>query len=156
MTSPNTGRLLQRNGRLHLDLPDFEAPRPVRPLRPRPLTAPEVVVFVDDEDEDLWRINGLDELDPRSRVELEQALRERYYMPRIEQVTSTRTLFGTHYWEVVTNRGPASFALREPGKNVTWLNEHHCVIRDTVGNRFEMTDLRQLDPASRKRVLTIL
>ena len=60
--------------------------------------------------------------------------------------------FGTRYWKVETDRGPRWFALREPGKNVTWISATRVVLRDTAGNRFEIPDLEALDGRSRRWV----
>ena len=73
-------------------------------------------------------------------------------MATIRQVKRVDVRFGTRYWEVETDRGPRWFALREPGKNVTWLDDGHLVLRDTAGNRYEIVDVTALDGASRRWV----
>ena len=143
-------------GRLHLTLPGAE-PQPVKAIRPLPLSEPHRVILLDDDNEEVLRLDDASGLDEEGQRVLAEALDERYYLPNIQAVTKTTTMFGTHYWDVVTDRGEVRFALREPGKNVTWVEPQvRCVIRDTVGNRFQIEDLQQLDPASRRRVLTIL
>lgn len=95
-------------------------------------------------------------IDPTCRTLAREALQERYHMPRIELVTESQITFGTHYWTVETDRGVREFAFKEPGKNVTWLNDDHIVIRDTAGNRFEIESLESLNAASRAGILAIL
>ena len=95
-------------------------------------------------------------IDPACRTLARAALLERHYMPRIECATDSHIIFGTQYWTVETEKGPREFAVEEPGKNVTWLNDDHIVIRDTAENRFELESLESLDAASRARSLTIL
>ncbi len=81
-----------------------------------------------------------------------EALRERYHLAVIRRVREIDVRFGTRYWKVETDRGARWFALREPGKNVTWIDRGHPVPRDTAGNRYEIEDLDALDSKSRKLV----
>ena len=72
-------------------------------------------------------------MDPACRTPPREVLQERYHMSRVERVTDSQITFDTHYWTVETDRGSREFAFKEPGKNVTWLNDDHIVIRDTGG-----------------------
>ena len=72
------------------------------------------------------------------------------------RVNSIDTIFGTHYWKVDTDKGPCEFAFKEPGKNVTWLSPTQIVIRDTIGNRYEIRSLASLDTHSQRQVNKIL
>ena len=64
---------------------------------------------------------------------------------------------GTRYWSVETDRGPRRFAMREPRKNLHWLDpRERCLIRDTMGNRYEIERLSDLDDASRSAVEKVL
>ena len=149
-------KVTHERGRLQLALEDA-APVNVKAVRPLPLTEPQRISFFNEDKEEIAALADWRELDEASQAALRQALDERYFMPEITRVTKTETWFGTHYWEVDTNRGATSFALREPGKNVTWTTpEKTCVIRDTVGNRFQIADFTALDPASQRRVLNVL
>jgi hypothetical protein len=89
-------------------------------------------------------------LPPEQRTAIEAALQERYHLVTISKVHDVHVLFGTRYWSVDTDRGPRQFALREPGKNVTWLAERRLVLRDTAGNRYEIQDSEALDARSRR------
>ena len=107
-------------------------------------------MLLDDKGTEVATVMELDALPLEQRHLLEEALRERYHLVRIVRVDDVDVLFGTRYWSVETDRGPRTFALREPGKNVTWLGERHLVLRDTAGNRYEIPDIAELDPRSRK------
>jgi hypothetical protein len=47
-------------------------------------------------------------------------------------------------------------AFKEPGKNVTQLNQEHIILRHTIGNRYEIRSLLDLDLHSQHQVNKIL
>jgi hypothetical protein len=118
----------------------------------RPLTARTEIVFLDDDLAEVVTARGVDAVVEAERPLVEEALRERYHLAVIERVEKISVQFGTRYWHVETDRGPRWFALREPGKNVTWLSPNQLVLRDTAGNRFEIRDLSALDARSQRKV----
>jgi hypothetical protein len=149
--SPALSGLSRRNGRLVLDRPGEEAVEvTLRYLRP--LSSRTEIVVLDGKGREVATLAGLDALPEGERALAREALRERYVLPAILRVERVDVRFGTRYWWVETDRGPRWFALREPGKNVTWLTPDRLVLRDTAGNRFEIPDLSTLDAASRRWV----
>jgi hypothetical protein len=142
--------LTARSGRLYATRPasDEEVAITVRYLRP--LSARKEIVLLDDKGSEVATVMEPDQLPADQRLLLRDALKERYHLVGIVRVNEVDVLFGTRYWAVETDRGPRSFALREPGKNVTWLGERHLVLRDTAGNRYEIPDVAALDARSRK------
>ncbi len=143
--------LTRRDGRLWLERGDGE-PVAVTARYLRPLTSRTELVFLDEKGCEVVTVHGLDALDGDARALVEDALKQRYCMATILRGRSIDVRFGTRYWEVDTDRGPRWFALREPGKNVTWLGDGHLVLRDTVGNRFEIPAVGALDRASQRRI----
>ncbi|GMV05150.1 MAG: hypothetical protein AMXMBFR53_14290 [Gemmatimonadota bacterium] len=143
--------LTRRDGRLFLQREGAE-PVEVTVRYLRPLTARTEVVFLDAKGREVATVAGLGAMAEADRAVAEEALRERYHLPVIERVHEIDVRFGTRYWQVDTDRGPRWFALREPGKNVTWIGPSHVVLRDTAGNRFEIPDLEALDGRSRRWV----
>ena len=148
--------LTAKDGRLWLRRPDADEPVPVTVRYLRPLTVRTEIVFLDEKQREVVTAAGVDALEGEERRLVEEALRARYHLVVIEGVDDIDVRFGTRYWKVRTDCGPRWFALREPGKNVTWLSEHHVILRDTAGNRFEIPDLRVLDVASRRAVARTL
>ena len=142
--------LTRRDGRLWLQRGEGGEAVAVTARYLRPLSSRTEIVFLDEKMREVVTVHGLDALDGEARTLVEEALRERYLMATILRVRSIDVRFGTRYWDVETDRGPRWFALREPGKNVTWLDEGHLVMRDTVGNRFEIPDVGALDRASQR------
>ena len=149
-TDPPAG-LTRRDGRLFVNgAGDEDVEVTVRYLRP--LTARSEVVFLDTKGREVATLAGLEALAEADRTLAEEALRDRYHLPVIQRVHEIDVRFGTRYWKVETDRGPRWFALREPGKNVTWISATRVVLRDTAGNRFEIPDLEALDGRSRRWV----
>jgi hypothetical protein len=140
-----------RNGRLVLERPG-EKPSEVTVRYLRPLTARTEIVLLDHDGHEVLTAAGVDAFPPEERLLVTEALRSRYLLPVIRKVQRIDVRFGIRYWWVETDRGPRWFALREPGKNVSWITATHLVLRDTVGNRFEIPDLLALDPRSRRWV----
>ena len=142
--------LVARNGRLFARSPESgdEVAVTVRYLRP--LTSRTEIVLLDDKGREVATSMTTDGLPAEQRQLLETALKERYHLVTITRVLDVDVLFSTRYWTVETDRGPRRFALREPGKNVTWLSDRHLVLRDTAGNRYEIPDTDALDGRSRR------
>jgi hypothetical protein len=143
--------LASRDGRLYAQSAGGEVAVTVRYLRP--LTSRTEVVLLDDKGREVATVTAMDHLPVDQRRLLERVLEERYHLVRITKVREVDVLFGTRYWSVDTDRGPRQFALREPGKNVTWLGDRHLVLRDTAGNRYEIADTERLDARSRRWIV---
>jgi hypothetical protein len=79
------------------------------------------------------------------RSVVEEALLELCHLLTITRVHVVDLRFGTRYWRVDTDRGPRWFTLREPGKNVSWINDRHLLLRDNAGNRDQIPDVGALD-----------
>jgi hypothetical protein len=142
--------LTARNGRLHAKRPDTDEEVAVTARYLRPLTSRTEVVLLDEKGHEVATVLDLATLTPEQRRLLDDALKDRYHLVTIVKVNEVDVLFGTRYWSVETDRGPRWFALREPGKNVMWLDDRHLVLRDTAGNRYEVPDTGALDPRSRR------
>jgi hypothetical protein len=130
---------------------------PVRVVWARPLSGQgHYVSLVTEDKEELAMVAGLDELDEDSRAVAERALHERYLMSRITRVHSTDPHFGNRYFDVETDRGPVKFILKDPNRNVTRITEDHLILRDTQGNRYEITALSELDARSQTEVHKVI
>jgi hypothetical protein len=140
--------LVSRSGRLFAQSDRGEVAVTARYLRP--LTSRTEFVLLDDKGREVATVMEPDALSPEQRAMIDAALRQRYHLVTISKVLHVDVLFGTRYWSVETDRGPRQLALREPGKNVTWLGERHLVLRDTAGNRYEIPDTDALDARSRR------
>jgi predicted transcriptional regulator with HTH domain len=86
----------------------------------------------------------------------EEALYDRYRISIVESVEHSFVNHGHRYLKVQTNRGFRYFNLKEPGKNVTHVTDDHLVIRDSMGNRYEIQSVKALDAESRQRLELVL
>lgn len=148
--------LSRRNGRLYVKRPGTEDEVAVTVRYLRPLTAPTEIVFLDEKQREVATLASVDVLTRDGQRVVEDALRERYHLLKIVKVHGVDVRFGTRYWRVDTDRGPCWFALREPGKNVSWITDRHLVLRDSAGNRYEIPDIDALDAPSRAAVRSSL
>ncbi len=80
-----------------------------------------------------------------TRALLENELDQRYFIPLVITVNSFRLKLGVQSWEVVTDRGPRAFDVRERD-DYRVLPTHRLLIRDVDGNRYEIPDYTALDP----------
>lgn len=154
--APSVDGVTERGGRLYVKRPGTEEEVAVSVRYLRPLTSRTEIVFLDEKGREVATLASVEALTPEQRTLVEPMLRERYHLLTISRVREVDVRFGTRYWRVDTDQGPRWFTLREPGKNVTWLTEQRLVLRDSVGNRYEIPDVSALDAASRSRVLSSL
>ena len=136
-------------------------PVEVRLAYARPVSARESEISILDaksKDEIGW-LDTIDDpkLDEESRAIARETLETRYQINRIESVEESFVSHGHRHLKVTTNRGPRFFNLKEPGKNVTALeNGDRLVIRDSMGNRYEIDSLKALDAESRIRLERVM
>jgi hypothetical protein len=131
---------------------------PVRLVYARPISArdQEVSVLHAKKGQELAWLPNLDALDAESRAIAEAELAARYCIAIIENVQESKVNHGHRYLKVDTDRGFRYFHLKEPGKNVTYLTPDHLVIRDSMGNRYEIPSLAALGPESCERLNRVI
>lgn len=105
---------------------------------------------------ELYWLDHLSQLDQASRSIATEALDDRYRISVIESIVDSHVNHGHRYLKVNTSRGERYFNLREPGKNVTQLSPDHLVIRDSMGNRYEIPSVAALDSESQERLDRVL
>jgi len=137
-------------------------PVEVRLVYARPVSARESEISIldaDSKDEVAW-LDSIDDerLSPESREIAVTSLGERYRINRIESVEGSFVSHGHRRLKVETNRGFRFFNLKEPGKNVTRIGEDgdRVVIRDSMGNRYEIESVKALDAESRDRLEKVI
>lgn len=106
--------------------------------------------------EEIAWVESLETLPEKFRTIAQGALDMRYPMSIIENIESSDVNHGHRYLKVNTNRGFRYFNLKEPGQNVTWLSSDHLVIRDSMGNRYEVPSIEALDAESKQRLDRVL
>ena len=129
---------------------------PVSMVYLQPLTAQSHIALLNESSEVLLTFPSVEALPTESQPVAEMALAARYRVPRITKVNRTEIRSWTRYWDVETDLGPRRFALIELSKNVLWLSDTHLILRDSMGNRFEIPDLSALDKASQQFAEAVL
>jgi Domain of unknown function (DUF1854) len=76
-------------------------------------------------------------------------IRLRYFVPGITEIASITTRRGADTWIVETDRGRASFTVRERSENVTATDQGIVLITDTDKCRYKIADIRALPLKSR-------
>ena len=135
-------------GEMVVEMPDGSTYTGVVPVRTFPLSQPNRYISLhDSEHEEIGLIEDLRQLNKADRAVLREELQKCYFMPRITRILSLEGQFGITQWEVETDRGPVSFALRSR-YDIVSLDGGRVLIKDVDGNRYEIPDYRKLDPKS--------
>ena len=94
-------------------------------------------------------IADTDGLAPADKALMDEELGKRYYSSTLMQILGVKREFGLLYFSVVTDRGPASFALAEwMHGNIRENGQQGRVIADINGSRFIVPTLSDLDDKS--------
>jgi hypothetical protein len=150
-------KLSRRDGRTFVRVNGETTETPVRVAWARPLTGwGREFVLLDDKKREVAMVECMSRLDGHSREVAASELCERYIMPRIRQVLSTRTHFGVRYWDVLTDLGRRHFAVKDPSRSVLYLTDDRFVVRDTLGNSYAIESYEALDKKSRAFIDNVL
>ena len=119
-----------------------------------PWTLPDTYISVRDKDgKEIALLQTLDELpDGDSRELIEGELREMIFNPKIRRVLEWKHEFDVTRIRCETDRGEVAFQIRSR-EDVRILSPIRALLRDVDGSTYELADLSQLDPASRKHFL---
>jgi hypothetical protein len=84
---------------------------------------------------------------------LSQHLKKRYFCPKITAIPSIKAKLGFLYFEVDTDAGHKSFALRDATHNIRRIDDGaRIIIVDVDGNRYEISDVSKMPSADFKRI----
>ena len=141
------------SGALNLTLDDGRTFSEVQIIRAAPLSHPDrYLCFLDSTGQEICMADCIADLKDDDRLLAEQELRMRYLTTLITKVISVRREAATSYWETETNRGMREFVIQSSDETVRWTSEHRVVVVDVYGNRFEISNLTQLDRSSAQMV----
>ncbi len=150
-------RFYDDQGAVWLDRGDGTPLQTVRAVRARPISnADAEIAILDEHHHERMLLPGLAALDAASRACLADALQAAYLLPVIRTVLKTEAHYGNRYWDVETNHGRRAFVIKDPAVNVHWESDDRLIIRDTMGNRYEIPSLTALDPVSRAHVEKVI
>ena len=114
------------------------------------------ICILDEKKREVVMVSSLESLDAKSRKIAEDELARRYLIPTITRVISANPHLGNRYWHVDTELGERKFLMKDPTRNVIWITKDHLILRDAIGNRYEVASLSALDAFSRAEVLKVI
>ena len=88
-----------------------------------------------------------------SRDILTAALKRMYYVATISRVDSITEKMGVTTWQAETDRGYARFEILDR-ENIRRLPGHRVMLTDADGNRFEISNIEELDQRSQALIFT--
>ncbi len=88
------------------------------------------------------------ELDGTSRHIVFEELGRSYFLPRIEDIFAVTDDLNVITWSVLTDKGPRTFEVRDPRKNVRSVGGGRYIVKDVDGNRYDIPRLSLLPPRS--------
>jgi hypothetical protein len=124
----------------------------VRVARCFPWSLPGSYVSIrDKEGKELVLLKTLEELDPSSREIVQEELRGKVFNPKIRRIKSHKSEFDVISITAETDRGEVTFQIRSRD-DVRLLSDRRALFRDADGDTYELADLHELDPVSRRRL----
>lgn len=109
------------------------------------------LVFTDVDGKELGVLEDIRELADSSRDAVARELNDQHLRPMITKVVSISREFHIPIWEVVTDRGRRTFALK--GRHSAQrMGSGRLYIRDAEGNGYLIPDINKLDPTSRRLI----
>ncbi len=149
--SAPAGRLWREDGRVMYCPAGGGEAVAARVVWARPLSGREdgpVSVMLADKKREVGYFPSLSALSGESRRVAEEELAGSLFLPRITAVYSVRPRFGNYYWDVETDVGRRRFLMSSPENNTFHPKPDVIVLKDVVGNCFEVPSLSGLSKAS--------
>lgn len=141
---------------LRMSLPDRSYLQ-VKPAWAAPLSRPgQYLSLMDGKGKEIVLVERPDSLPPASWEAVQMELKRRYLTSTVLRIVTARVEFGATYWTVLTERGERDFVTQSLQENAQWLGDHHLLLIDVDGNRFEIPDVTRLDEPSQQLVQAIL
>ena len=124
----------------------------VEALRAFPISeAMRFIVLRDENGKEVGMIEDPGAMDTASRKALKEELERRYFIPKVVRINRIDESYGMPHWDVQTDRGGRHFEL-QTRQDARRLSAGRVLIRDADGNRYEIPNIRKLDPQSRALV----
>ena len=148
---PSTpGRLSRAGDRILYRAPDGSAPVGVKIRWARPLSGRNREVSLCDAEKkvEILILESLEALDPDSRTIANEELERSLALPRIVRIRRADPRYGNRYWWVDTDRGPAHFLMGSPETHVIYPSPDRMIVKDVMGNVYEIFPVSGLDARS--------
>ena len=123
------------------------------PKRLFPVTGSDKYVSLLDKDgNEVAIIRDLSSLMKESRKNIEKALDEFYFVPKIIKINGITDKFGVLKFDVETDKGRVEFTVKNRHYDIKKLQTERVLIRDSNDNRYEIESYLLLDRQSRKKM----
>ena len=111
----------------------------------------EYVSVCDADGKELVLLTNLDGVDGPTRELIEAELRDKFFVPKIQQISDYKAEFDVVSITARTDRGEVTFQIRNRD-DVRVLSPGRALFRDVDGNVYEVPDFFTLDRASQKHL----
>lgn len=139
-------------GRLVLVDSDGDVFEGVEPVRAFPFSDPRRwVSLCDQSGREIVCVEELDDLPEPLRRTIESELSRREFLPRILTIVRVRGQNPPCEWQVATDRGDTRFTI-ETDDAVRRLGRDRILITDSVGLRYIIPNVAELDAASKRKL----
>lgn len=143
--------------RLRMTVIDDRSFVSVKPVWSAPLTRPNTyLALLNSKGDEIMMLADPKVLSQANWKAVDRELSNRYLTAQVKRILHARQEFGASYWHVETDRGVRDFVAQSLQENAQWLTDTHLLLIDVDGNRFEITDITQLDDVSRKFLYLIV
>ncbi len=112
--------------------------------------ADRYIGFLDTDGNELGILEEPGGLDSDSRAPLEEQLALTYFLPEITAITHIGEEFNVVHADVETTKGPRQIEIRGIRSNIRMLSRNRALVEDAEGNRYELTDYRNLEKMTRE------
>ena len=103
------------------------------------------------EGKEIVLLKTLDAVSAETRKIIEEELRDKVFIPRIEEITKYSDAFDVISITAKTDRGTVTFQMRSR-QDVRTLSPTRAIFRDVDGNLYEVPDFNALDRASQRHI----
>ncbi len=143
--------------RLRLTIRDDRSYMTVKPVWSAPLSQPgKYLSLLNSKGDEIMMVTNLSDLEGDSHEAVKEELHRRYLTATVHKILHAKVEFGATYWHVITHRGERDFVTQSLQENAIWLSDHHLLLLDVEGNRFEIPDVNALDAPSQSYIHSIL
>ncbi|HYF50286.1 MAG TPA: DUF1854 domain-containing protein [Planctomycetota bacterium] len=154
LLDPAKLRFFKNGATLRLTIENESSCLKVNILRVFPLSKPAQFFSIrDGANKEVGVVCDPQKLEPESRKLVMAEVERRYLLTVIERIVAVKERFGTVEWEVDTPRGRTKFTTRDLRENVLRPTPTRYLITDVEGNRFDVLNFDELDPASQSLLL---
>ena len=111
----------------------------------------EYISIRNSEGKEITLLKTLDVVNAETRKLIEEELRDKVFIPRIERITKYTDEFGVVSITAETDRGKVTFQMRTR-HDARALSPTRVIFRDVDGNLYEVPDFNALDRASQRHI----